>query len=102
MRYMPRTNDRQVSDAIVPGPTEESACWVARRNGEGGETDGTREGRGDREKCERVECERWPQATPEAETEREMDAWTGPDYVVYATMLIEYGQITRGRQIRES
>lgn len=24
MRYMPRTNDRQVSDAIVPGPTKES------------------------------------------------------------------------------
>ena len=34
--------------------------------------------------------------------QREMNAWTGPDYVVYATMLIEYGQITRGRQIRES
>lgn len=30
-----------------------------------------------------------------------MDAWTGPEYVVYATMLIEYGHITRGRQIRK-
>lgn len=38
--------------------------------------------------------------TRSREKEREMDAWTRPEYVVYATMLIEYGQITRGRQIR--